>query len=78
MAGAGSTRSAALTVKLKVAPPGPVASSVTVPLGIELNEGAVVSVTVTLKVPGAEVLFDESFAVQATEVVPSGNVDPEG
>jgi hypothetical protein len=51
---------------------------VTVPLGIDVNVGAVVSCTLTLNVFAAEVLPVASFAVQETVVFAIENVELEG
>jgi hypothetical protein len=75
MAGDGSTASAAVTEKVAAAPLGPVASTVIVP-GVS-TVGATRSTTLTVNVPGADVLLDASVAVQETVVVPSGNIWPE-
>src|SRR6186713_1439955 len=67
-----STASEAVTgPKVNSAPPGPVATRLIGPTGMPLSTGAVVSVTVTLKL-SADVLPCESLAVQVTMVVPTG------
>jgi hypothetical protein len=73
--GVGSTRSDAVTEKLTVAPPGPVASAVIFP-GTE-TLGGTVSCTVTVNEPPS-VLPESSVAVQFTVVTPTGNVLPDG
>jgi hypothetical protein len=75
MVGDGSTASAAVTEKVAAAPLGLVASTVIVP-GVS-TVGASRSTTLTVNVPGADVLLDASVAVQETVVVPSGNIWPE-
>ena len=66
-----STRSDAVTgPKVSSAPPGPVATRLIGPAGTPLSTGAVVSVTVTLKLAD-DVLSRESLAVQVTTVGPS-------
>src|SRR4029450_1782196 len=72
-----STMSTAVGVgKLTFEPAGPFASAV-ISAGRSFSCGGVVSVTSTAKTAGADVLFDASFAVHETCVVPSGNVSPE-
>ena len=73
--GEGSIASAAETENVTTAPPAPVASLEIGP-GTD-TVGAPWSATVTVKVAGADVLFEWSFAVQETVVAPSGNVDPD-
>jgi hypothetical protein len=74
--GDGSTRSVAVTENVTAAPPRPVASAVTGPLGTD-TAGAVMSAktTVTLKValPG----FTPSLAVHVTTVVPTAKCVPD-
>jgi hypothetical protein len=69
-----STRSLAPTVKVTVAPAAEVASLAKVPGTV--STGAVVSCTVTVKLPES-VLPLVSWALQLTVVVPTGNVAPE-
>jgi hypothetical protein len=72
-----STMSTAVGVgKLTFEPVGPFAS-VVISAGRSFSCGGVVSVTSTAKTAGGDVLFDASFAVHETCVVPSGNVSPE-
>ena len=75
--GLGSTASLALTSleKLTVAPLASVASATTGLLGT-VSVGAVVSLTVTLKVVGVASLPPASVALQVTVVSPSGNLAP--
>lgn len=73
--GDGSTASLADTANVAAAPLGPVASTVIAP-GV-FTVGAPRSTTLMVNVDGAEVLFDASFAVHDTVVVPRGNVWPE-
>ena len=73
-AGAGSTLSTAVTVKVTAAPEGPVASAVLFP-GV-LRVGAAESVTVIVKVPLAW-FPEKSVAVQVTVVVPRAKVLPD-
>jgi hypothetical protein len=70
-----SSASVAVAEKVTTAPLPEVASAVVRP-GTE-RVGGVPSWTVTLNVPGAEVLPDASVAVQETPVVPSGKTAPE-
>jgi hypothetical protein len=76
MVGAGSIRSVAVGVNVTTAPLGPVASRVIVAGTVSV--GALRSLTTTLNVRGGELLFEASFAVQETGVVPMGYVSAEG
>jgi hypothetical protein len=74
--GDGSSASVAVAEKVTTAPLAEVASAVVRP-GTD-TVGGVPSWTVTLNVPGAEVLPEASVAVQETPVVPIGKALPEG
>jgi len=69
-----STLSTAETVKLAIAPAGPVASRVMSPGTV--TTGGVLSWTVTEKVP-LKALPALSFAEQETVLLPNGNIEPE-
>lgn len=43
----------------------------------QVTEGFWVSLTVTVKLQGSDILFDASVAVHVTVVIPTGKLDPD-